>query len=251
MPTLNPTPAEMEERIVGAKIIQPKPLSVTSTGGSVPAAYWSPDVESRGIVLACHGGSGHKLSHAILAIAGACLPLGLSVLAIDGPVHGERRNDDNLDPGVARQSFREAWRAGEGRTSMASDMSAALDALLKVPGHTGLPIGYIGVSMGTAYGIPLLAAEERIRAAAIGLWSTTYPASTHLQEHARLIQCPLWFTQQWNDEFFDREGTFALFDAIGSLDKRLVAYPGPHRELEGERLADAVAFVAGRLLRAA
>lgn len=229
----------------------PTTLSVTPAGVRVPTVYWSPEGPSRGIVLACHGGSGHKLSQAVLAIAAHCLPLGLTVLAIDGPVQGERRSDGSLDPVVARNAFREAWRAGVGRTGMAEEWRAALNALLAVPGHAGLPIGYIGVSMGTAYGLPLLAVEARIQAAVLGLWGTTYPASEHLAAHAQQVRCPVWFTQQWNDEFFDREGTFALFDAIGSSDKRLVAYPGPHRELEGARLADAVAFIAGRLLPAA
>lgn len=232
----------MSESILDAA----KRLSVTSDGTPIPAVYWSPS-KPKGIVIACHGGSGHKLSQAILAIAGACLPLGLAVVAIDGPVQGDRRADGNLDPQVAVRSFREAWNAGIGRTSMAREMTAALDALLRLPGFAGLPIGYVGVSMGTGYGIPLLATEKRIQAAAIGLWGINFPGSEHLIGYARDITCPVWFTQQWHDQTFDREGTFALFDAIGSADKRLVAYPGPHRELEGERLADAMAFLAGRL----
>ncbi|MBU2287484.1 MAG: hypothetical protein KKC85_13750, partial [Gammaproteobacteria bacterium] len=215
-----------------------RPLSVASEGTVIPAVYWAP-AECKGIVLACHGGSGHKLSPAILAIVGASLPLGFAVVAIDGPVQGDRRTDGNLDPQVAVQSFREAWKEGVGRTSMAREMVAALDALLQFPGFEGLPIGYIGVSMGTGYGIPLLATERRVRAAAIGLWGMNFPASEHLIGYARDIACPVWFTQQWDDQTFDREGTFTLFDAIGAPDKRLVAYPGPHRELEGERLADA------------
>ncbi|MBB3178725.1 alpha/beta hydrolase [Variovorax sp. Sphag1AA] len=227
---------------------QPKALAVERAGAVVPTVYWQPAGECRGVVLACHGGSGHKKSNAILMIARACLPRGLAVLAIDGPVQGDRRSDGDLDPGTARQSFREAWRAGVGRTGMGEDMRAALDALQRVPGFGELPVGYVGVSMGTAYGIPMLAVERRVRAAAIGLWSTTYAASEHLAGFAQEMRCDVWFTQQWDDEFFDREGTFALFDAIGSPDKRLVAYPGPHRELEGERLTDAIGFVAGRLL---
>ena len=228
---------------------EPRALAVERGGVAVPSVYWTPSGASRGVVLACHGGSGHKTSNAILMIAQACLPLGLTVLAIDGPVHGERREDGNLDPAAARQSFREAWRAGVGRISMGQDMSAALDTLLRLPEHAKLPVGYVGVSMGTAYGIPMLAAEPRIRAAAIGLWATNYAASEHLAEFASRVSCDVWFTQQWNDEFFDRQGTLDLFDAIGTEDKRLVAYPGPHRELDGERLADAVAFVAGRLVK--
>lgn len=228
---------------------QAQPVEVTRNGQRVPAVLWRPEDNPKGVVLALHGGSGHKQSNAILLIAQACLPLGLAVLAIDGPAHGERRDDGNLEAATARAAFREAWRSGVGRTDIGEDMRAALDAMQRLPGYAGLPVGYIGVSMGTAYGIPMLAVEPRVRAAAIGLWSTTYAASEHLAEHARKVQCDVWFTQQWNDEFFDRTATQELFDALGSADKRLVAYPGPHRELEGERLADAVAFVAGRLAR--
>ena len=222
-------------------------LHVVREGVAIPAVYWAPADACKGIVVACHGGSGHKLSQAVLAIAGVSLPLGLAVLAIDGPVHGERRTDGSLDPQIAVRSFREAWAAGVGKASMAREMAAALDALMREPGFAGLPVGYIGVSMGTAYGIPLLASDRRIRAAAIGLWGANFPGSEHLVALAREIACPVWFTQQWNDQTFDREGVFALFDAVAATDKRLVAYPGPHRELEGERLADAMAFLHSRL----
>jgi dienelactone hydrolase len=225
---------------------QPSTPAVSREGQRIPSVLFAPP-EPRGLLLACHGGSGHKLSPAILAIARAALPLGLGVLAIDGPVHGERRTDGDLEPATARQAFREAWRSGVGRTSMAEDMRAALDAVLLEPAWSGLPLGYIGVSMGTAYGVPLLAVEPRIRAAVIGLWGTTYAASEHLAALARDVSCPTWFTVQWNDEFFDRDGTLALFDSLGSPDKRLVAYPGPHKELEGDRLDDAIEFLARRL----
>lgn len=227
--------------------LEPVRLTVHRDGTDVPAVAWLPS-EARGIVLTCHGGSGHKAAPGVLALARACRARQLAVLSCDGPVHGERRADGNLDPSAARASFREAWRQGVGRTSMAEDMAAALSALQRRPELAALPVGYIGVSMGTAYGLPLLARDPRIQAAAIGLWATSYAASEHLAAFAADVGCAIWFTQQWNDEFFDREGTFALFDAIGAGDKRLVAYPGPHRELEGARLADAVDFVAGSLL---
>jgi dienelactone hydrolase len=241
---------DVEDGMNDAILAAAKPLPVTSHGEAIPAVHWAPAGACKAVIVACHGGSGHKLSRAILTIADACLPLGFALVAIDGPVHGERRTDGNLDPQVASKSFREAWHAGVGRTSMARDMIAALDALLELPGFEDLPIGYIGVSMGTGYGIPLLAMEQRIRAAAIGLWGTNYPDSAHLLQFARDITCPVWFTQQWHDQTFDREGTHALFDAIASEDKRLVAYPGPHRELEGERLQDAMAFLHKRLTAA-
>lgn len=217
-------------------------------GVRVPAALWVPAGRPRAIVQACHGGSGHKASGAVLAIVGRLLPLGMAVLAIDGPVHGDRSPDGSLDPEAARRHFRAAWRAGSDKTRMGREMAAALDHLTATREWPDLPVGYIGVSMGTAYGIPYLAADRRVQAAAIGLWSVNYAASGHLAGFAARIRCPVWFTQQWDDEFFDRQGTARLFDALGSRDKRLVAYPGPHRALEGERLDDAVGFLAGRLL---
>ena len=223
-------------------------LRVVRDGRSVPTDLWSPAIGlPLGIVLACHGGSGHKRSGAIRSIVQKCLPLRLAVLAIDGPVHGDRRIDGDLTPKTAIREFREAWRAGVDREEIGLDFSAALDRLLADPLYTQLPVGYVGVSMGTAYGIPMLAREGRIVAAAIGLWSTNYVASSHLAALAQKIECPVWFTQQWNDEVFERQSTLELFDAIGSTNKCLVAYPGPHRELEGERLDDAITFLKRKL----
>jgi hypothetical protein len=33
---------------------------------------------------------------------------------------------------------------------------------------------------------------------------------------------------QWDDELFPRDGQFELFDAIGTVDKQMIAFPGPH-----------------------
>jgi hypothetical protein len=219
-------------------------------GGIIPAAIWLPEVPPRGLILACHGGSGHKTSEAILAIAARALPAGFAVASIDGPVHGDRRVDRNLDPMVAKRDFREAWRAGVGRESMATNFLSLLKVLRHAPRLATVPVAYMGVSMGTAYGIPLLATDAGICAAALGLWSTTYPASEHLAEVAEKITCPVWFTLQWNDEFFDRSATMDLYEAIGSIDKRLVCYPGKHLELQGARLDDAMHFIFESLIRA-
>jgi len=222
-------------------------LRLAVEGRAVPGIAWLPETPCAGLVLACHGGSGHKESTAVLAIRDCLLSEGYAVAAIDGPVHGERRADGSRDPGASKTDFRAAWRDGSTRDSMTADWRAFLDALLAWPALEGRPVGYIGVSMGTAYGLPYLAADGRVRAAVLGLWGTSYPASEHLAPAARQLRIPVWFTQQWDDEVFDREGTAGLFDALGSADKRLVAYHGPHLELSGERLDDAAAFLVSRL----
>ncbi|OVZ64863.1 hypothetical protein CDO44_01260 [Pigmentiphaga sp. NML080357] len=222
-------------------------FSLQVGGRAVPGIAWFPPRACAGLVLACHGGSGHKESPAVLAIRDRLLPEGHAVAAIDGPVHGDRRADGSRDPGAARADFRAAWRNGAARDDMTEDWRAFLDALLARPALSGCPVGYIGVSMGTAYGLPYLAQDGRVRAAVLGLWGTSYPASEHLAPAARRVRASVWFTQQWDDEIFDRAGVAELFDAIGSRDKRLVAYPGPHLELAGERLEDAAAFLVKRL----
>lgn len=222
-------------------------LRLAVEGRAVPGIVWLPEASCAGLVLACHGGSGHKESAAVLAIRDRLLPEGYAVAAIDGPVHGDRRVDGSRDPGAAKTDFRAAWREGAARDSMTADWRAFLDALLAQPALADRPVGYIGVSMGTAYGLPYLAADGRVRAAVLGLWGTSYPASEHLAPAAQQLRIPVWFTQQWDDEIFDRAGAAALFDALGSVDKRLVAYPGPHQELSGERLDDAAAFLVARL----
>jgi alpha-beta hydrolase superfamily lysophospholipase len=235
----------------GSNRTAPKPsrhrFDVAVGGRIVPAILWLPSTACTGLVVTCHGGGGHKEASSVLAIVERFVTAGCGVVSIDGPVHGERRTDGVLDPDIVRQEYRAAWRAGIAHLDMAEDFTAVLDEVMAAYLDTPVPIGYMGVSMGTAYGLPFIAQDPRISAAVIGLWSATHTASDHLVDFARKAKCAIWFTQQWNDELFDRAGTAQLFDALGSADKRLVAYPGPHKELEGERLDDAVAFMLKRL----
>jgi hypothetical protein len=63
-----------------------------------------------------------------------------------------------------------------------------------------------------------------------------------LHEPARLrarITAPALFRIQWDDEIFLRKGQLALFDALGSRDKQLIAYTGKH----GETAPGAIAAV--------
>jgi alpha-beta hydrolase superfamily lysophospholipase len=222
-------------------------LKVVRNERLIPTVLWLPRRPPAALLLACHGGGGHKQAKSIQAYVDAFLPLSIAVLAIDGPVHGERRQDGNLDPDLAKTSFRQAWIAGVGQIDIAKDFSAALDVASQRPALANLPVGYIGVSMGTAYGIPLLAIDKRITAAVLGMWGLSYPACEHLPGYAAQVSCAIWFNQQWDDAIFDRVGTANLFEAIGSEQKRLAVYPGPHGELSDTRLDEAVRFLTGHL----
>ncbi len=52
---------------------------------------------------------------------------------------------------------------------MVADWRATLDALAALPEVDTARVAYGGVSMGTMFGLPFVAAEPRIRAAVFGL----------------------------------------------------------------------------------
>jgi hypothetical protein len=103
--------------------------------------------------------------------------------------------------------------------------------------------------MGTAYGLPLLAVEPRVRAAVIGMWGTSRVNSERLVDDARQVRCPTLFSLQWNDELFTREGQFRVFDALASREKHMSIYPGGHVNPAGARLDDIVHFLVRQLAR--
>ena len=88
-------------------------------------------------------------------------------------------------------------------------------------------IRLLGVSMGTAFGIPLLANEPRIAAAVLGLGSLR-EGREELRDEAARIRIPLLFLFQWDDELMTREGGLALWDAFGAEEKTMHINPGPH-----------------------
>src|SRR5436190_1228079 len=80
------------------------------------------------------------------------------------------------------------------------------------------PVGYFGINMGTAIGVPLVAIEPRITAAVFGQhWPDV------LDEKAKQITIPIEFDMQWDDEHIPREAGLALFDAFASKEKTLHA----------------------------
>ena len=117
---------------------------------------------------------------------------------------------------------------------------ATLDAFQELPeiGSAG-PVGYFGLNMGTAIGVPLAATEPRITAAVFG---QHWPDA--LAEMAKQITIPIEFAMQWDDEHLPRESALALFDAFASTEKTLHANSGRHKELPRFEADSAVRFFA-------
>jgi dienelactone hydrolase len=204
----------------------------------VPGIVWTP-TGARGprpLVLQGHGGTQHKRVQNVLGLARRLVRHhGYAVAAIDAPAHGDRIPPEQRERGRAprqagapRLSDEQRKRMQEASRQVVAEWKATLDALQRFEQiGTDHKVGYWGVSMGTMYGVPLLAAEPRIACAILGLFGTRAGADEFVQT-AKRIEIPLLFMFQLNDELMTPESGLALFDAFGSKTKSMHINPGPH-----------------------
>ncbi|WP_179107017.1 dienelactone hydrolase family protein [Variovorax sp. KK3] len=224
-------------------------FSVDREGHAVPANLWTPvnAREPRPLVLIGHGGSQSKDAPGIQDLASRLVRAhGFVAAAIDGPIHGSRRSDGLIGPAM-QQAFRDLWAVDTRIDFMVAEWRAAIDALARMECVDARAIGWWGVSMGTAYGLPLIAQEPRIRAALLGMWGSDYVNSERLVADAPAVRCPVLYQVKWDDQFFRREGQLDLFDRLGSAEKWCKVYMGAHTPVEGEQLNDGLDFLARRL----
>jgi dienelactone hydrolase len=226
------------------------------TLGDIPGVLWSPAgaTSARALVLLSHGGGQHKKAQGIMARAHryvtAC---GFAVAAIDAPGHGDRPRTERDERFVA--GMRERMAAGEPvgqhiaryNTELSAqavpEWRSALDALQEL-GRIGAagPTGFWGVSLGSAIGVPLTAAEPRISAAVFGL-----AGHETLAEAAARVTAPVEFLLQWDDEQVPRDSGLALFEAFASREKTLHANPGRHANVPRFELDSSERFFARHL----
>lgn len=228
-------------------------------GATVPCVLWAPrDAEGpRPLLCMGHGGSQHKKTPGIRSRAiEYAQQYGWATLAIDAPGHGDRISREQ-----AAVFAREVGERVTGRSGVTSidparlkamtqtmrlalvEWKAALDATLALD-FIGAqsPIGYWGVSMGTAIGVPFVASEPRIRCAVFGL-AGLRPGAEEFAEAAKRIQIPVQFVFQWDDAVAAREHGIALFHAFGSEEKSMHINPGGHLDIPAhERPAWAAFF---------
>ena len=229
--------------------VNTRQFRIASRGRSIPGVLWTPSEQfaRQPLVLIQHGGSAHKLDPTVLEIVQPLVAdKHFCVAAIDGPVHGDRRTRPAERAQIGAE-FQALWRADPGVDAMVDDWRAAIDALSDLEEVDSKRIGWYGVSMGTAYGLPLVARTSVFKAAVLGKWGSDYPNSGFLTDEAPEITCSVLFMLRWHDEHFSRAGTLDLFDRIGTDDKRLHVYTGSHYMRSEEQLNDAVNFLADRL----
>lgn len=225
--------------------------------GIVPGIFWVPTEHERPVplVLMGHGGSGHKRADRQLMLARRFAGVSqVAAVAIDGPFHGDR-----VGEAVDRRQY-QAMLAAAGvdkvTDGMIDDWRATLDALSQLDAIDADRIAYIGFSMGTRFGLPYVAAAgDRLRCAVLGKngmrQASSMPAAVDMaprfERDAPKITVPILFHVQWDDELFPRDGQFELFDRIGTPDKRLIAFPGPHSTATPEAVQAWCEFVTHRL----
>jgi dienelactone hydrolase len=223
-------------------------FTVEGNGHVIPGVLWRPSAPlgPRPLVLMGHGGGGHKRNERMVILGRMfAADYGWCAAAIDGPVHGERGSvTDASDP-----AYRQMWQRSEIVQDMIDDWKATLDALSILGEVDASRVGYWGVSMGTMFGLPYVASDNRVRAAVLGKAGMSGSSvqrsgiDTYFKTFAPKISIPVLFVMQWDDERFDRLGQLDLFDQLGARDKRLHAYPGQHADNGPESFEVEAAFL--------
>lgn len=228
------------------------------TVNGVPGVLWSPEsgADRAPLILQAHGGGNHKKHPAMSGRARHLVHgCGYHVAVLDAPGHGDRPRTGHDDREVAALFAARAAGEPEGPIVVrynehlaklaVPEYHALLDALQQLPeiGTDG-PVGFWGINMGTAIGVPFVAAEPRITAAVFGQhWPDV------LVEKAKQITVPIEFDMQWDDEHIPRDGSLALFDAFASTEKSLHVNAGKHMALPRFEAASAVRFFERHLSR--
>ncbi|MGD8415978.1 MAG: hypothetical protein PVH91_02855 [Pseudomonadales bacterium] len=215
-------------------------------GRRVPGVVWADETVAPGspLVLLGHGGTTHKKAEYLVQVAVLLARRGVLAMAIDGPGHGERAGA--LDPSDVG-GFEKAWNEGGGTDAVVADWRAALD-FVQSELDTGRT-GYWGLSMGTMMGVPVVAADERISVAVLGLMGNWGPNGDRLLADAPRVTCPLRFLVQWDDEIVPRDACLTLFGALGSKKKTLHANPGLHSAVPAFEVRDSADYLASNLKR--
>lgn len=231
---------QFTSELVTDNIIE-RTFNIEVNNDSVPGVIWTPGnpFKNPPILLMGHGGSQHKKIVGVVSRAHRYVKkFGFVVVAIDAPGHGERTPSEQSVKFVA--DLKKRMETGQSVSEIvANEMArlalqatpewrAILDTVqsLDVVGTNGA-VGYWGIAMGGALGVPLIASEPRISAAVLGL--AGLPSNNQeLADSAARITIPIEFFLQSDDPLLPRDSGIALFDAFGSQEKTLHINSGGH-----------------------
>lgn len=210
---------------------------------ALTGAVWLPeDKTADTLMLFGHGASGDRYQAPIAHLAGRFQKAGIPSLSIDGPVHGLRKVGDGQRGAFGQELQRESHIE-----DMLADWNEAISLALGLDDVNTTKLAYMGLSMGSIYGIPLVASRPDMTVATLGLIGMTaiLPQGDTFLALARKIEIPVLFLMQMEDELFPREGCLEVFDAFASKDKRMHCNPGLHPEIPGEEIDFSYEFLLG------
>lgn len=230
--------------------VHERPFRVAGTAGDIPGILWTPEDASgrRPLVLVGHGGGGDKRMPYVLSLARRLVRhQGWAAAAIDGVGHGERTGAAPASAGEG-EGLPSAFvdQVAAATDQMVADWTATLTALRGLDEVGDGPLGYWGLSMGTMFGLPFVAATAEVQVAVLGLMGTFADANPW-GAAAPSVTCPVLFLAQLQDELVPATRALALFDCIASTDKRLHAHPGAHSAVPIEEIDASEAFLARHL----
>jgi dienelactone hydrolase len=190
-------------------------------------------------VLIGHGGGGNKRMEYVLSLARRLVRhQGWAAAAIDGIGHGDRA--DTFD----QSEFFALVQAAA--ADMIVDWTNTLAELRALDEVGDGPLGYWGLSMGTMFGAPFVAATPDVRCAVLGLMGEFQPTDPWHVAAADITR-PVLFLAQLDDELVPFDGAVSTFRRLGSTDKRLHAHPGLHSAVPLEEVEASETFLAKHL----
>ena len=207
-----------------------------SAGDRVLIDAYVPEAVER-IVVMGHGADNSRKARYIEVSGKTFTRRGTVVVGMDAPLHGDRSDARMIESPVGTLvDLMVRW---------VKDHRQLLDVIEARWPDT--PVGYAGFSMGGLLGVPLIASDDRIRAAAIVIAGSTrvsYPdrfgpldgetqAALEITDPAvyapRMGDRPVLLLNADEDEIVPRHAAVALYDAFVGP-KELVFMPGTHTE---------------------
>jgi dienelactone hydrolase len=183
--------------------------------------------EALPLVFIQHPGMGSKDDYFVRDVGMLWARRGWACAGLDAPFHGERPTYDPMGFLRDRERFQAATK------QIAGEVSAAIDGIGEHYPVDVARLGYVGYSLGSMLGIPAVAADGRFKAASfclVGAGGMMGDATAAGSPVLQLAGVATRIVAKTQDEFFSRESTESLFEALPG-EKDLTWLPGGHFEI--------------------